>query len=159
MALIRTERLVEADVSAAWQLVTDWPAQSRWIPLTTVFVDRWGPTGPGVGTRFTGRSRLGPLHFDDPMEVTEWQPPEGSDGSVGSAAGRCRIRKLGPWLTGWAELEVRPADGGALVRWTEEVRVRWVPGIAGPVVGAVGSAFFALVLRRMAAELAGHRPR
>jgi hypothetical protein len=152
MALIRTERLVDADAPAAWQLVTDWPAQSRWIPLTTVFVDHWGPAGPGVGTRFTGRSRLGPVHFDDPMEVTEWQPPDGS------TAGRCRVRKLGPWLTGWAEVEVRPAGDGALVRWTEQVRVRWVPGMADPAVGAVGSAFFARVLRRVAAELAGSRP-
>ncbi len=148
MARIRTERLVPADVETAWALVTDWPAQGRWIPLTAVTVTHQGPSGPGVGTRFTGRSALGPIGFDDPMEVTEWQPP------AGGGPGRCRIRKLGPWLTGWAEIDVRPAPGGARVCWSEDVRVRWLPRIADPLVGAVGSAFFALVVRRMGAELA-----
>jgi hypothetical protein len=152
MARIRTARLVPAGVEAAWALATDWPAQTRWIPLTTVFIERQGPSGAGTGTRFTGRTRLGPVRFDDPMEVTEWQPP------AGSGAGRCRIRKLGPWLTGWAEIEVRPAAGGTRVEWTEDVRVRWLPRIVDPLVGAVGSAFFALVVRRMGAELARGRP-
>ena len=33
---------------AAWQLVTDWPAHSRWIPLTTVTIDADSPApSPG----------------------------------------------------------------------------------------------------------------
>ena len=31
---------------AAWQLVTDWPAHGRWIPLTTVTIDATAPRGP-----------------------------------------------------------------------------------------------------------------
>jgi hypothetical protein len=154
MARIRTDLLVPADAEAAWQLVTDWAAQSRWIPLTTVTVDHLPPTGPGVGTRFTGRSRLGPVHFDDPMEVTEWQPP------AGAVSGRCRIRKLGPWLTGWAEITVTPSasTGGVRVEWIEDVRLRWTPRFVDPLVAAVGSAFFGRVLRKMAAELARTPP-
>jgi hypothetical protein len=132
-------------------LVTDWPAQSRWIPFTTVTVEGPGPTGAGLGTRFTGRTQLGPIGFDDPMEVTEWQPP------AGGVAGRCRVRKLGPWLTGWAEIEVRPGSGGTRVQWIEEVRARWTPRIADPLIAAVGSVFFGRVLRKMAAEFARTR--
>lgn len=153
MARIRTDMVIAAPVAETWQLVTDWPAQSRWIPLTTVIVDHQPPTGPGVGTRFTGRSSLGPLRFDDPMEVTEWQPP------AGAGVGRCRIRKLGPWLTGWAEIEVRPSGEGTRVDWTEDVRARWTPRFADPLVAAVGSMFFGRVLRAMAAELEGSRSR
>jgi hypothetical protein len=148
MARIRTDLVVHAPAEAAWRLVTDWAAQSRWIPLTTVTVDHQPPTGPGVGTRFTGRSRLGPVRFDDPMEVTGWHPPAGTE------PGRCRIRKLGPWLTGWAEIEVAAAPGGARVEWVEDVRLRWTPRFADPLVAAVGSAFFGRVLRTMAAEFA-----
>jgi uncharacterized protein YndB with AHSA1/START domain len=151
MARIRTHLVINAPAERVWTLVTDWPAQSRWIPLTTVTVERPGPAGiagDGLGTRFTGRSQLGPIGFDDPMEVTEWRPA--TDG----VAGRCRIRKLGPWLTGWAEIEVRPSPGGTEVEWIEEVRARWTPRFADPVIAAVGSAFFGRVLRRMAAELA-----
>jgi len=152
MARIRTELSIDAPADRVWALVTDWPAQSRWIPLTTVIIDRPGPNGiAGPGTRFTGRTRLGPLGFDDPMEVTEWRP------ATDAVAGRCRVSKLGPWLTGWAEIDVRPGPGGTRVEWVEEVRARWTPRIADPVVAAVGSAFFGRVLRRMAAELA-HTP-
>ena len=154
MARFRTELVVPAPAEAAWGLVTDWAAQSRWIPLTTVTVDHLPPAGPGIGTRFTGRSRLGPVHFDDPMEVTELQPPAGAE------PGRCRIRKLGPWLTGWAEIIVTggaPA-GGSRVTWIEDIRPRWTPRLADPVVAAVGSVFFGRVLRKMAAEFARSRP-
>jgi uncharacterized protein YndB with AHSA1/START domain len=149
MARISTELVIDAPPARVWALVTDWPAQSRWIPLTTVTVDRPGSEGvTGLGVRFTGRSQLGPIGFDDPMEVTEWRPPSGA------TTGRCRIRKLGPWLTGWAKIEVRPDPGGSRVEWVEEVRARWTPRIADPVIAAVGSAFFGRVLRKMAAELA-----
>jgi carbon monoxide dehydrogenase subunit G len=148
MARIRSDVVIQAPTETIWQLVTDWPAQSRWIPLTTVTVDQPGPSGTGLGTRFTGRTRLGPVGFDDPMEVTGWQPPAGGTG------GHCRVRKLGPWLTGWAEIEVRPGPDGTRVEWIEEVRARWTPRLADPLIAAVGSAFFGRVLRRMAAEFA-----
>jgi uncharacterized protein YndB with AHSA1/START domain len=149
MARIRTELLIDAPADRVWALVTDWPAQSRWIPLTTVTIDQPGSaSGVGMGTRFTGRTQLGPLGFDDPMEVTEWRP------ATAGVPGRCRVRKLGPWLTGWAEIQVRPGPGGTQVEWVEEVRARWTPRIADPVIAAVGSAFFGRVLRKMAAEFA-----
>ena len=153
VARIRTEILIDAPADRVWALVTDWPAQSRWIPLTTVTLDRPGSAEvTGLGARFTGRTRLGPVRFDDPMEVTEWRP------AAAGSPGRCRVRKLGPWLTGWAEIEVSPAPAGARVEWVEEVQARWTPRILDPVIAAVGSAFFGRVLRKMRAELARTPP-
>ena len=152
MARIRTERVIDAPAETVWGVLTDWPAQSRFTPLTTVTLDRQGVTRNGLGARFTGRTRLGPIRFDDPMEVTEWRPP------AGDGTGHCRVRKLGPWLTGWAEIQVRPDPGGVRVEWIEEVRARWTPRFADPVIAAAGSAFFGRVLRKMGAELARTSP-
>ena len=151
--MIRSELHIDAAAAVVWEWVTDWPAQTRWIPLTVVTVDRDSPATAGLGTRFTGRTQLGPLGFDDPMEVTEWRP------AASGATGRCSVRKLGPWLTGWAEIRVRPTAGGTHVEWIEQVRVRWLPRVADPVIAAVGSAFFSRVLQKMAAELASKRAR
>jgi len=148
MALVHVTRRIDADPQRVWQLVTDWPAQSRWIPLTRVFIDPDGPSA-GVGTRFTGRTGLGPLFFDDLMEVTEWQPP--ADG-----AGRCRVVHRGRWVRGWAEITVVPAaGGGAQLTWLEDIRPRWTPRLADPVVAGVGRVLFDGTLAKLAGELSG----
>lgn len=160
MAPVRTDIIVAATPRQAWELVTDWTSHSRWIPLTTVTIDSDSPVQAGPSTRFTGRTSLGRLlgalgeriGFDDPMEVTDWQPPDERGN------GRCRVVKQGPWLTGWAEVRVGPAGGGTRVSWLEDVRTRWVPRFSDPLVSAVGSALFSHVLRKMAAELASSRP-
>ena len=152
VALMRSVRQVDADPGRVWALVTDWPAHGRWIPLTTVTIDRDSPADVGVGTRFTGRTALGPVGFDDPMTVTEWQPP--TDGS----AGRCRVVKRGRWLTGWAEIEVQPVSDGSRLIWVEDVRPRWTPRLADRVVSWVGRLLFDRTLRRLARELSGENP-
>lgn len=171
MAPVRTDIIVAATPGQAWGLVTDWTSHSRWIPRTTVTLDSDSPVSAGVGTRFTGRTSLGGgaasgagtvgrflgglgkrVGFDDPMVVTQWQPPDERGN------GCCRVLKRGPWLTGWAEVQVAATDGGTRVSWLEDVRTRWVPRFADPLVSAVGSVLFSRVLRKMAAELASSRP-
>jgi hypothetical protein len=149
MALVRSVRQLDAPVERAWALVTDWPAHGRWIPLTTVSIDPDSQATQGLGTRFTGRTALGPIGFDDPMTVTVWQPPDDDK------AGRCRVVKRGRWLAGWAEIEVRPADGGSRLSWLEDVRPRWTPRLADPVISRVGKLLFDRTLRRLARELSG----
>ena len=152
MACVRSSReLPGVAADTAWKLVTDWPAHGRWIPLTTVTVDADSPTGSGPGTRFTGRTALGPVGFNDPMTVTQWQPP--ADGR----AGRCRVIKRGNWLAGWAEIEVLPVGDGCRLVWTEQLAPRWTPRLADPVVSAIASALFDRALRRLAAELSPAR--
>jgi uncharacterized protein YndB with AHSA1/START domain len=149
MALVRSVRRVDAPVDRVWALITDWPAHGRWIPLTRVGIDPDSPTVEGLGTRFTGRTALGPIGFDDPMTVTEWQPPDGA------GPGRCRVVKRGRWLAGWAEIEVRPEAGGSRLSWVEDVRPRWTPKLVDPVVSLVGKLLFDRTLRRLARELSG----
>jgi len=147
--VIRIRAAVQMSGSAVdvWTLLTDWPAHSRWVPATAVTVLE--DTG-GVGTRFVGRSHLGPVGFDDPMTVTEFLPP------TGTTAGRCAILKTGRVVVGTAGFTVAPTgERTSAVEWWEDVTVapealtRWV----GPLVARAGSVSFERVLRAASAEL------
>ncbi|MEU7337479.1 SRPBCC family protein [Streptomyces sp. NPDC007074] len=122
MVLFLLERVSPASAADSWRRLTEWPRHAGVVPLTRVEVVTAPPTREG--TVFVARSGVGPVAFDDPMEVVDWQPPRGA------AAGRCRLVKRGTFVTGWAEIEVRPAaGGGSRVLWREDLRVRWLPGI------------------------------
>jgi hypothetical protein len=152
---------VAAPVDQVWQRITDWPRHGNWIPLTTVRVTSDRPDG--VGATFVGRSALGPLGFDDPMEVVEWSPP------IGDGPGQCRVRKYGRVVLGWAVFEVRAATGDdgepvsgsntavSTVSWTEEVHLTpvWLTRPADRLIAAAGRAGFERALRTMARELEG----
>jgi hypothetical protein len=107
------------------------------------------PSGPasGVGARFVGRTSIGPIGFDDPMAVVEWQPPEGA------ADGRCRLVKHGRRVMGWAEITVSARPRGSQVVWAEEISVRGMPSFADSLTGRIGSRLFLRTLRKMAAEI------
>jgi hypothetical protein len=146
VATFVARRLVDAPAAVVWDRLTDWPAHGRWVPLTRVEVTE---RTDGVGTRFVGRTAVGPVGFDDPMEVVAWQPP--GDGT----AGRCTVVKRGRVVLGWARLVVEPVGRSRCqVEWTEDVDVapaawtRW----AAPAVAAVGRVAFSAVLRRAARE-------
>ncbi|MFG2309835.1 SRPBCC family protein [Streptomyces sp. NPDC048566] len=128
MVLFVLERSSRHSVPESWRRLTDWPRHADVVPLTRVTVRTPPPTGPG--TVFVARSGIGPLAFDDPMEVTEWRPPR-ADGPA-----RCRLEKRGTVVTGWAEIEVHPAAaGGSRVIWREDVTVRGLPGLADRPLG------------------------
>jgi uncharacterized protein YndB with AHSA1/START domain len=140
-----------------WARLTDWPSHSRWIPLTTVRVTTPRPTG--VGAIFVGRTGVGPVGFDDPMEIVEWLPP------VAGRSGHCRVVKLGRVVLGWAEFDVTSRGGagghgsadsvGSTVRWVEEIQIApaRLTRIADPLIGLVGRIGTTRALRLMAAEL------
>ncbi|MGW3988423.1 SRPBCC family protein [Streptomyces sp. NPDC004830] len=122
MANFLLERTVPLPLDEAWRRITRWERHGETVPLTVVRVVPPGPTREG--TRVVARSGAGPLGFDDPMEVTVWEPP--ADGGPG----RCRLVKRGRVVLGWAELEVRPGPGGRTrVLWREEISVRFVPAL------------------------------
>ncbi|WP_344600165.1 SRPBCC family protein [Streptomyces glaucus] len=122
MVTFFVERTAPLPPDEAWRRLTEWHRHGEVVPLTRVTVTTPPPTRRG--TLFVARTGVGPLAFDDPMEVTVWQPPR--DGTPG----RCRLEKRGRAITGWAEIEVRPGPGGrARVVWREEVRVRFLPGL------------------------------
>ena len=146
MARFTAHREIAAPAQVVWDLVTDWSRHGDWVPLTQMTVTE--DTG-GVGTRFTGRSGLGPLAFDDPMVVTGWEPP------TSVRAGTASLRKEGAVVLGTAEVQVVPLPGERCrLRWTEDVAVldrRLSRAITLPL--AVGGRFaFGAVLKKVAAE-------
>ena len=146
MAGFSVRREVAAPATTVWRLLTDWPAMSRWVPLTRV---RSVPGPDGVGARFVGRTGVGPLGFDDPMTVTGWHPPSERDG------GRCGVRKTGRVVLGDAWFVVQPLGADrCLVTWGEDVEVavlRRLP-LAGAATALGGRLVFGTLLRAMAAE-------
>ncbi|MFI5686661.1 SRPBCC family protein [Streptomyces sp. NPDC051636] len=135
MVIFLLERTAPLPVDEAWRRLTEWSRHADAVPLTRVTVVTDPPTRQG--TRFVARTGIGPLAFDDPMEVTVWRPPQ--DGEPGL----CRLRKRGRVVLGWAELEVRPGPGGRTrVLWREEVRVRWLPSAFDRPLAAACRAVF-----------------
>ena len=116
MARFTAVRDVRAPAPAVWDALVDWPRHGDWVPLTVVRILTVRPGG--VGARFVGRTGAGPLAFDDPMEVTAWQPPEGD------RPGRCDVVKQGRVIGGSAWFSVAPlAAGRCRVAWHEDVTV------------------------------------
>ncbi|MDV5144065.1 SRPBCC family protein [Streptomyces sp. SBC-4] len=135
MTLFRVERTVPLAPDEAWRRLTDWPAHGRQVPLTRTRVLTPGPNG--AGTRFTARTGIGRLAFDDPMEVVRWEPPEAGRPGV------CRLAKSGRVVRGWAEVAVTGApDGGCRVEWTEELAVRGLPRAFDPALARAGRVLF-----------------
>lgn len=146
-----TVRVVERVAVAAppetvWAAVVDWERQGRWMLLTSVTVE---PGRRGLGERFTARTGLGPLGFDDPMQVTRWDPPHRAD-----------VAHHGGVVRGTGSFVVTSAPGGAWLTWVEDLVL---PG------GALGRTGFLLLeplvraglrlsLRRAARAIERERP-
>ncbi|MBA2951718.1 SRPBCC family protein [Streptomyces himalayensis] len=137
MALIRIERLSPHSPAEAWRRLTDWKRHADVVPLTRVTVTTPPPTHEG--TLFVARTCIGPAAFDDPMQVTVWQPP---DADHPDRPARCRLDKRGTFVTGWAEIEVHRSGAGSRVVWLEELRVRWLPPFLDPSLAAAGRLLF-----------------
>lgn len=136
------ERTVPLPLAEAWRRLTEWHRHGEVVPLTRVAVVTPPPTGEG--TVVVARSGLGPLAFDDRMEVTVWRPPT-DDGP-----GMCRLEKQGRVVRGWAEIEVRPGPGGrSRVVWREELGVRWLPGVFDPVLERAARFVFGRAVNRL----------
>ncbi|MCX4986678.1 SRPBCC family protein [Streptomyces sp. NBC_00572] len=134
MSLFRVERTVPSPPEEVWPRLTDWPAHGRKVPLTRTRVLTPGPNR--AGTRFTARTGIGRLSFDDPMEVVRWEPP--AEGRTGA----CRLEKSGRVVRGWALVEVSGAGDGSRVVWTEELSVRGVPRVFDPALARAGRFLF-----------------
>jgi hypothetical protein len=137
--LVRTAPL---PIDEAWRRLTEWPRHGDVVPLTRVTVATPPPTGQG--TVIVARSGFGPFAFYDRMEVTVWRPP------VDGGPGLVHLAKRGRVVLGWAEIEVRPGPGGRTrVVWREELRVRLVPGLLDPLVGAASRRVFGHALNAL----------
>ncbi|PPS84086.1 Immediate-early protein 2 [Streptomyces sp. MH60] len=135
MAVFSLERTVPLAPAEAWRRLTRWERHGDTVPLTRVTA---GPPGPTRrGTLVVARTGAGPLAFDDPMEVSVWQPPRGD------TPGRCRLVKRGRVVRGWAEIEVAAEPGGrARVGWREELDVRFLLPLLDGLLGRAGRHVF-----------------
>jgi hypothetical protein len=123
----------DASPAVVWRVLepiedhVEWMADARSIRFAT-------SRRRGVGTRFTCETAIGPLHVDDRMEITEWQPER----VMG-------VRHHG-LVTGTGRFVLAPLDAGARTRftWHEELRFPWWLG--GPVAARLGGT---TVLRRI----------
>ncbi|MFP3992726.1 SRPBCC family protein [Streptomyces sp. E11-3] len=151
MPVFRVVRPSPLSVQETWERLTDWPLHAAHVPLTRTVVRTAAPNRRG--TRFVARTGIGRLAFDDPMEVTVWEPPgaPGPPGTPGAAApaGRCRLVKQGTFITGWAEIEVHPRGTGAYVVWREELRLAKLPRFLDPLTARAGRVVFGLALKRL----------
>jgi hypothetical protein len=149
MTSFTVTRHVRATATDTWNTLVDWPRHGDWVPLTRIRVRSDRPDG--VGAYLVARTGLGPLGFDDPMEVVAWEPPSGDD--PGDPPARCEIVKHGRVIHGSAWFTVTPLPGRRCrVLWFEDVTVspRRITRYAGPLVSLAGRAAFAATLRQMA---------
>lgn len=158
VAHFRIERRTPLPVGETWRRLTDWPRHGAHVPLSGVTVRPAGPTR--VGTVVVVRTGVGRAGFDDPMEVVRWDPPAADPPAADPAAadlpagapaaggtpGICRLEKRGSVVLGWAEIEVRPRDGGSEVVWREEARLRGLPRLFDPPTVWSGRLLFGRVI-------------
>lgn len=110
-ATVRQEAGVAAPAEEVWSVVTDWPRQGEWIPLTTVQIT--AGDGRGVGSRLAAWTGVGRLGFLDTMVITHWDPPH-----------VCEVLHTGRVVRGEGGFEVHPIDGAtSRVVWWESVEL------------------------------------
>ncbi|MFE9681112.1 SRPBCC family protein [Streptomyces sp. NPDC006285] len=142
MVLFHVSRGTALGADEAWRRLTVWERHAEVVPLTRVRVVTLPPRGEG--TVFVARTGVGPLGFDDRMEVVVWRPPHHG------TPGLCRLAKRGRLVLGWAEIEVRPtAEGGSRVVWREELGVRGLPRAFDPVLERAGRWMFGRAVRQL----------
>ncbi|MCU1537019.1 MAG: hypothetical protein JWP82_1370 [Humibacillus sp.] len=137
---------LDPDLSAAetWRRVLDLRSHSVVIPLTTVRGTELAATDLVPGSRFTARTAVGPVGFDDVMVIDEITQP--ADG----AGARALIRKEGRVIRGDIELRVTPrGPGSSTLDWSQRISVRGVPRALGPVVALVARAAYGRTIRQL----------
>lgn len=143
MAIFRIR--IESPLTApeAWRRILDVHRHEDVVPLTTMSGAKYAAE-LAPGSRFVGRTGVGPVGFDDPMVVDEITAP------TVDTPGLARIRKEGNVVRGWIELTVTPSvHGGSVVEWVQQISVWGVPSAAGAVTAAVAKAAYGQALERL----------
>jgi hypothetical protein len=126
MGPMRTSTLVRGPIERVWDELVDIPGQLRWMgEMKAVTVDTRGPLG--IGTRAHATVRVFGVAMPDPVEITEWQPPE-----------RYGFRHLGPWR-GEGLITLKAAG-------EDLTRVDWEEVLVAPMLPHLGDVLHHLVL-------------
>jgi hypothetical protein len=129
---------IDAPSERTWQLVTDWPRQGEWMPLTQVRVPVDSPSG--VGATFAARSGLGLAGFLDTMVVDVWEPPH-----------RCEVVHLGRVVTGRGVFLIHDLPGDrSRFTWREELDSTGPRRIIDRAGALPTRMFLTLALKRLA---------
>ena len=118
-AEVSSSVLIRAAPTDVWAYLTSWRRQGEWIPLTDV-VPLDG-AGDRVGARVVARTGVGRIGFDDPMTVTDWEPPR-----------HLGVRHTGRVVRGEATALVEPVGTATRLTWSERLEV------PGGRLGALG---------------------
>lgn len=125
MADVEVAETIGSAPEQVYALVTDLPRMGEWSPENTG--GRWldGSTSAGVGARFRGTNKHGPLRWSTTVTVTAADP------------GRrfaFDVHYTNVPISTW-EYEIADADGGCLVteRWTDR-RPSWMRVLSVPVM-------------------------
>lgn len=134
MARIRVSTIIDAPTSVVWEEVrhierhVDWMADAESITFTT-------RRRSGIGTRFGCRTKVGPIHLTDAMEITQWHE--------GKLIG---VRHVG-LVTGTGRFTLAKARGGRCrFTWDERLYFPWWLG--GPFGAFFGSRILKRIWRR-----------
>jgi hypothetical protein len=144
VASFEVVRHTHLGVDEAFARLTDWPRHAALIPLTTIQLV--GLVRNDVGTRFVARTSLGPLHFDDPMEVVFWQPP------ADDRPGVCRVDKRGRVILGSTVITVTASSEGSVAHWQEDASVRYLGPLASWPTQVTGRRMFGRLLDTLLSE-------
>src|SRR2546430_1603264 len=128
MVDFRLERTAPLPLEEAWRRLTEWPRHGDVVPLTRVTVLTPPPTGEG--TMFVARSGLGPLAFDDRVEVTVWRPaPPTAERRRGERANQSRaVAATRPHTLSEStamRLKTRPSSSIWAVTWPLSRSTNW----------------------------------
>jgi hypothetical protein len=129
--LVEREVLLPTTPEEAWAVLMNWERQADWM-LDADAVRVVSPQREGIGVRLSVRTRiLGIAAFDEPMEVTGWDPPRRLEIRHGSA-----VVGIGVW-------ELEAVEGGTRFTWSEDV------GLRVPLVGALAAWCYRPVMRML----------
>jgi uncharacterized protein YndB with AHSA1/START domain len=136
---VRREIDLPVPVDEAWVALTDWERQAEWM-LDADRVRVVSGSREGVGVRLRVRTRLvGVAAFIEPMEVIGWDPPRRLAIAHGGA-----VVGTGTWT-------LRPAAGGTIFSWEEDVALR-IP-LVGELAARVYRPLLHLLMGRAMAGL------
>ena len=98
-----------------------------------------GPV-PHQGSTFVARTAVGPVGFDDVMEVRTWDPPH-----------RAVVAKVGRVLGGSIEARLVADPAGTRLLWRQEVAATGVPDVLARLVVPAVRAGYRKALRQITA--------
>ena len=137
-AYVRVARIIAVPAERAWQVLTDWEQQGRWMPATRVR----STNGDQVGGRIEAWTGLGPVGFLDTMTITAWEPPR-----------RCEVLHTGRVVRGPGVFAVEPLAGNRCrVVWEEHLELPFgtLGRLGWPLVRPVVRAGLSFALHRLA---------